>query len=136
MTVPVNIVINDHVYKIIANGCSSIKIPAAIRQDASISIGPRRSHLGQPEAGVCVAAAGVEGGIVDINYSFSFLLAHRAKGNPTQQMLSHQDREDQDRCQEQGCPSRHSRPVLTTFANDDWDEGWRSLRCTRREQHR
>jgi hypothetical protein len=39
-------VTNDHVYKINANGCSSIKMPSVMKPHAISSMGPLRNHLG------------------------------------------------------------------------------------------
>lgn len=127
MTVPVNMVRKDHVYKIIANGCSNIKIPMAIMLQDTISNGPRLSHLGQLDPSAGAAWGEVGGETVDIIFSFSLLFADCAKGNSAQQVLSHQNREYQNRNQEQGGTSSHCGPVLTALADDDWNEGWRCL---------
>ena len=49
ITVPTSVVKNDHVKRTIASGWSIMKMPAAMTTQATVSIGPRRSALGQEE---------------------------------------------------------------------------------------
>ena len=49
MTTPASVVTNDQVKRISANGCSIMKMPAAMTTQAKLSIGPRRSAFGQVE---------------------------------------------------------------------------------------
>ena len=50
ITVPNSVVTNDQVNSSIASGCNIIKMPAAMTTQATLSIGPRRSALGQDDA--------------------------------------------------------------------------------------
>ena len=50
ISVPNNVVANDHVKSTIASGCNIITIPKVMSTHATISIGPRLSHFGQRDA--------------------------------------------------------------------------------------
>jgi len=49
MTVPTSVVTKDQVKRTIASGWSIMKMPVAMTTQATASIGPRRSALGQEE---------------------------------------------------------------------------------------
>ncbi len=67
ITVPNSMVTNDQVYKIKANGCSSIKIPSEMTAQATNSRGPRLSHLGHACLAGVFSAAGNEGIALDMD---------------------------------------------------------------------
>jgi len=96
ITVPTSVVMNDQVNKNIASGCNSIRMPRLMSPQATSSMGPRRSSLGQRRAGVDATSGGVGECELVIGDTLRLLLAHRTERDAPQQMLAHQHCEDQN----------------------------------------
>jgi len=128
ITVPTSMVMNDQVNSTKASGCRSIRIPRVMSPQATSSMGPRRRSLGHPLAGAAARAGGVGECELDIEDTLELLLAYRTECDAPQQMLAHQNREEQNGCQEQGRASRDCGPVLPSLTNDDGNEGGCRLR--------
>jgi hypothetical protein len=83
MTVPASMVTNDQVYKMRKKGCNNMSRPRVINTQAAISIGPRRSCLGQLlRVGAAWGDMGGEAWGVDIECEGLF--THSTEGNAAQ----------------------------------------------------